>query len=182
MELSFGQRIDPENGLIQPWFTHGALDKLVQMDLSDKVILQYGSGRGDAWLAKRCKMLYSVERVHDWIVENTHTLAANQIDNVKYIYRPCNDCDGHQDYYCEIPEDVKPDIIIIDDAYRYECIVEALKHKPITIIIDNFMQDYVFICPAAVELLKDFEQEIYLQQDHTHHEGNPWKTAIFYLK
>ena len=37
-ELSFGQRRDPENNLIQCWFTHGALDEIIGWDLSNKNI------------------------------------------------------------------------------------------------------------------------------------------------
>ena len=58
--LSFGQRLDPENGLVECWFTHGALDEIKSMDLSDKNILMFGAGKGDYWLAKRCKKLYDI--------------------------------------------------------------------------------------------------------------------------
>ena len=39
MELSFGQRIDPENNLVECWFTHGALDWIKSQDLKGKNIL-----------------------------------------------------------------------------------------------------------------------------------------------
>jgi hypothetical protein len=55
--------------------------------------------------------------------------------------------------------------------------------RPFVLIVDNWFQSYVFICPAAVELLKDFEQQIFEQADHTDNDGvNKWKTAIFYIK
>ena len=38
MELSFGQKYD-DNGLVMPWFTHGALDEIKSMDLSDKNLI-----------------------------------------------------------------------------------------------------------------------------------------------
>ena len=67
IELSFGQKYDEETGLIMPWFTHGALGEIKSMDLSDKNVLMYGAGLGDAWLAKRCKSLIVIERKEDWL-------------------------------------------------------------------------------------------------------------------
>ena len=181
-ELSFGQRIDPESGLVQPWFTHGALDKIAAMDLSEKVVWMWGAGRGDIWLAKRCKELHVVEREQKWIYDSLELATPNGVTNLWYYHRPCADCSGMDAMYCEIHNDIKPDVIIVDDAYRYECIVKALEYKPCTLIIDNWMQAFVFMCPAGVELLKDYPQEIFEQADHEHHDGvNKWKTAIFYL-
>lgn len=171
MELSFGQRIDLENGLVESWFTHGALDEIKKHDLSDKVIWMWGAGMGDAWLAKRCKELHIVERDHNWLI--------NQAIGVKYYHRPCNEGSGSQDMYCEIPPDVRPDVFIVDDAYRYEAILKALEYKPCTLIVDNWQQDYVFICPSAEDALKDYNRRLFIQADHTDHEGRPWCTAMF---
>jgi hypothetical protein len=102
----------------------------------------------------------------------------------KIILRECDDCSGRDEFYTEVPEGFVPNIVIVDDAYRYECIVKALTlPRPFVLIVDNWFQSYVFICPAAVELLKDFEQQIFEQADHTDNDGvNKWKTAIFYIK
>ena len=186
MELSFGQRIDPETNLVESWFTHGALDSIKEMDLSDKVVWMWGAGMGDAWLSRRCKKLYIVERVQEWIYKNIELLAANGVTNVEYIHRPCDDCSGHDAMYCDIPEGIDADVIIVDDAYRYECIVKAIEYSKtrfqgIILIVDNWQQDYVFLCPAAEELLKDVQKKIYLQADHTDHSGKPWQTLIAYL-
>ena len=50
--LSFGQRRDRDNNLIQCWFTHGALDEIMDMDLSEKNILMFGAGLGEQKCAK----------------------------------------------------------------------------------------------------------------------------------
>lgn len=179
MDLSFGQRIDPDNYLVECWFTHGALDEIKQMDLSDKVVLMYGAGLGDMWLSKRCKKLYVIERSPEWY----NTCQLQNDGSIIYIFRPCNDSSGQQDYYTAIPEGVDPDVVIVDDAYRYECLVKATTLKrPLVVICDNWMQSYVFMCPAGVELMKEFKQSIHEQADHTDNDGvNKWKTAIFYL-
>lgn len=183
MELSFGQKTDEENGLVMAWLTHGALDEIKGMDLSDKVVFMFGSGLGDAWLAKRCKWLHVVERVEEWAFNSATNCANNGCHNVTYYHRPCNDCSGQDEMYCAIPKGVKVNVLINDDAYRYEVIEKALTlPRPLMLITDNWMQDYVFVCPKGEELLKDFEQHIYPQLDHENHEGNCWKTAIHFIK
>lgn len=182
MELSFGQKYD-DNGLIMPWLTHGALDAIKKMDLSDKIIWMWGAGMGDCWLAKRCKELHIVERVDEWIYKSQSLLAANGVFNVRYYHRPCNEGSGAQDMYCEIPEGVKPDVFLVDDAYRFECILKAIEMKPCTLIVDNWQQSYVFMCPAADEELKDYASHIFEQADHVDNDGiNKWKTGIWELK
>ncbi len=185
MELSFGQRVDPSNGLVMPWFTHPALDEISAMNLSNHTILMFGSGLGDAWIARRCKKLYVVERNQEWLQRASGMAAANGANNIEYLFRPCNDSSGAQDMYCELPDE-NIDVIIVDDAYRYECIVKAIEHSKtrfqgIILIVDNWQQDYVFICPAAEELLKNEMQKIFVQENHTDHSGRPWATGIFYL-
>jgi len=180
-ELSFGQRVDPENGLVECWFTHGALDWIKEQDWSEKIVWMFGAGLGDTWLAKRCKELFVVERNLEWLYRAQTIAANNGITNLHYYHRPCDDCSGMDKEYCRVSVDA--DIIINDDAYRYEVIEMALKLKrPLTLITDNWMQDYVFLCPKGEELLKGFEQKIFPQFDHTNHEGNCWKTAIHFIK
>jgi len=181
MELSFGQRIDETNGLIECWFTHGALDWIKQQDWSDKVVWMFGAGLGDVWLSKRCKELHVVERDREWVNKCHEQKIINDVQNLTYHHRPCNDCSGMDEMYCEIP--IHVDVVINDDAYRYEVIVKALTlPKPLILVTDNWMQDYVFLCPKGEELLKDFEQVIYPCTTHTNHEGNCWKTAIHFIK
>ena len=180
-ELSFGQRIDPKNNLVECWFTHGALDEIKGMDLSDKVVWMFGAGKGDLWLSKRCKELHVVERNGDWLNSCVSIKESNKADNLFYYYRPCNDSSGEDEMYCEIP--IKVDVVINDDAHRYEVIEKALTlPRPLVLITDNWMQDYVFLCPKGEELLKGFEHNIYPQLDHKDHEGNCWKTAIHFIQ
>lgn len=179
-ELSFGQRIDEANGLIECWFTHGALDWIKQQDWTDKIVWMFGAGWGDIWLSKRCKELHVVERNAEWIYKAQELAVPNGVTNLFYYHRPCNDCSGMDKEYCEIP--IKVDVVINDDAYRYEVIEKALTlPRPLTLIIDNYQQDYIFICPAAEEALKEFNIKCYIQPDHIDHDGRPWQTAIVEL-
>lgn len=180
--LSFGQRVDHESGLVECWFTHGALDWIKRQDWSNKIVWMFGAGMGDVWLAKRCKELHVVERSSEWIYKAQSFAEPNGVNNLFYYHRPCDDCSGFDKYYCDIP--IKVDVVIVDDAYRYECIVKALERpRPLTLIVDNFMQAFVFMCPAAEELLKNIEGNLYEQEDHQDHDGvNKWKTGIWNIK
>ena len=180
-ELSFGQKYDEKTGLIMPWFTHGALYEIKSMDLSDKNVLMYGAGLGDAWLASRCKDLAVIERNPQWV-----RCAAT---NLTHHIRPCNDCEGKDEYYLAFPEGFEPDVIISDDAYRYEAVVKAVEYFKNKkgggiLICDNYNQDYVWRCPKALELLEPFEKHIHIQEDHRDFETEDgmWKTAIIFIK
>lgn len=180
--LSFGQRIDPENGLVECWFTHGCLDWIKKQDWSDKVVWMFGAGFGDAWLSKRCKWLHIVERNEEWAFKASVNCANNNCNNVTYYNRPCNDSSGQHEFYLGKISDC--DVLINDDAYRYEVIANSLTlKKPLILITDNWQQSYVFMCPAAEELLKDYESLIFEQADHLDNDGiNKWKTAIHFIK
>lgn len=187
-ELCFGQRVDPQNGLVECWFTHGALDEIKSMDLSDKVIWMFGAGKGDIWLAKRCKKLYVVERNIEWIPKTLGSSIDLQVVNnvsLQYIYRPCNDSSGAEEMYTELIDGI--DIIINDDAYRYEVCVKAVdyfKKKGGGILIsDNWIQSYIWISPKSEEVMQPFEAHIHEQSDHLDNDGiNKWKTAIHFIK
>ncbi len=183
MELSFGQRLDPENGLVESWFTHGALDWIKSQDLSEKTILMFGAGLGDRWLASRCKKLIVVERNEEWYSK----CAMTAMRNTTYVFRPCNDSSGRADYYLEISEGWEPNIIINDDAYRTELCqvaVDYFKEKGGGILIsDNWNQSFVWVSPKALEIMEPFESKIFEQSDHTDNDGVlKWKTAIHFIK
>lgn len=184
--LSFGQRVDPENGLVESWFVHGALDYIKSLDLTGNIIFQFGSGMGDAWLAKRCKKLYCVERNPEWFERSAAIVAQNGIDNVEYLLRPCNEGSGMDDYYTAIPEGVEPDVIINDDAYRTEVCqlaVDYFKKKGGGILIcDNWIQSFVWMSPKAEEIMSPYAGKIFEQENHLDNDGvNKWKTGVWHL-
>lgn len=186
-ELSFGQRIDPTNGLVECWFTWAALDQIKSMDLNDKNIIMFGAGLGDSWLSCRCKKLIIVERNDEWLAKSKKSTQENSRQNIDYIFRPCNDSSGQDKFYLEIPEGFEPDIIISDDAYRTEAVrmtIDYFKNKEGggILICDNYWQDFVWKSPIAIEWLEPFEKHIHPCPTHTDHEGDGWKTAIIFIK
>lgn len=187
-ELCEWQLRDPENGLVMCWFVHPALSWIKSQDWRDKNILMFGAGLGDAWLGSRCKNLVVIERKSEWMVKAQEDVRNNALNNVIYVMRECNDCDGKADYYLEIPTWFEPDIIINDDAYRTECCQMAVdyfktKGKEGILISDNWFQSYVWMSPKAGEIMLPYESLIFVQHDHTNNDGeNKWKTAVHFIK
>ncbi len=185
IELVQWQRYNP-NGLVECWFTHSCLDWINEQDWSDKNIIMFGAGLGDAWLSKKCKSLYVVERNEGWLNKAKQYAEANGCQ-VNYIYRPCNDCCGKDEYYLDLNLGIEFDIIINDDAYRTELCqvaIDYFKNKGGGIFIcDNFYQSFVWLSNKAKELMQPFESLIFEQHDHVDNDGvNKWKTAVFFIK
>lgn len=185
-ELVQWQKID-DNGLPMPWFTHNCLDWIKRQDWSQKTVIMFGAGLGDAWIAKKCKYLYVVERNHEWLQKSLSICQNNNISNVTYLLRECNDSNGQFDFYSELPsKDI--DIIINDDAYRTEMCqlaVDYFKGNEGIFICDNWYQSFVWLSDKAVEIMQPYLKNalIFEQSDHTDNDGvNKWKTAVFFIK
>ncbi len=181
------QIIDEDNGLIMPWFTHDSLAAMKKIKFTDDIIFSFGAGYGDAWLAKKCKKLYVVERFEEWIIKAADVCMDNGINNIEYFHRPCNDSSGNEEIYCKIPDGISPEVIISDDAYRTEVVEMAINHFKNKqgggiFIADNWWQDMVWKSEKAVEMLEPFNKKIYPQKNHTDHQGECWKTLIAYIK
>lgn len=200
--LCFGQRYDEELGILEPWYTNPAMDVIKTWDLKDKIIMEWGMGASTIWWAKRAKLVLGVDHNYEWFTEVSNDLNANGLitkANIAYIQTHEGDNSTQRDKYVKHFEEnnkiiteqypqFKPvekiDIAIVDGIHRYECAEYAVKVlKPEILIIDNWQQAFIFMCPAAVDLLKDYRCEIFTQENHEDHDGvNKWKTGIWYLK
>ena len=182
-ELCEWQIIDEDNGLVMPWLTHPFLAWAKQQDWSDKIAIMFGAGLGDAWLAKKCKHLYIVERNDEWAAKSSMYAADNGATNITYLIRKCNDSDGAAEYYTKLPEGVDFDIIINDDAYRTEICqmaVDYFKGKGGIFICDNWIQSFVWMSPKAEEIMAPHKANVFEQENHTNNDGiNKWKTAYW---
>lgn len=182
--LCFGQRYDEELGILEPWYTNPAIDRIKQMDLKDKVVMEWGGGASTIWWAMKSKKVYTVDHNADWVVNISAMLSSNGIKNVDLKFVQTHEGDQTKlmgDYVAQFQK-INPNICIVDGVHRYECAEYAVNVlKPEILIIDNHQQDYVFMCPKLDELLKGVKMERFIQPDHKDHSGNPWATAIFYL-
>lgn len=180
------QRIDPSNGLIEPWWTWDFMDLLKTWDLKDKTWLEFGSGRSTAWLRKKCKWVDSIEANKEWSYQANNDCAANMLVNgfVECADLPDGIQERKQEYFDLIPKDKKYDIISVDGIWRNECLqwaIDYFKGRGGILIADNFNQDFVWISPAAEELMKPYEEHVYIQKEHTNHEGKPWNTRYWII-
>jgi len=183
-ELCFGQRYDPELDILEPWYTNPAMDRIKQMDLSGKIVFEWGGGASTIWWRKKAKEVYTADHDAMWFDRIASELDFRDLYNGTIRFVPTHEGDQSEkrDEYVKMFEGISPDICVVDGIHRYECAEYAVKVlKPKILIIDNHNQDYVFICPALDELLKGVKMERFIQPDHTNHEGRPWATAIFYL-
>ncbi|HEV3223886.1 MAG TPA: hypothetical protein VGZ90_13450 [Puia sp.] len=173
------------NGHVYPWWTHDFLTCIEKWDLSDKVALEWGGGWSSIWLASRARRVFTIETNEKWIKDIQEYADSYNMKNLELIYRPCNEGDQSKiEYYTELPQDCSPDIVCVDGVLRLECIKKAMSlGRPIFLIVDNWQQSYVFMCPEAEEILKPFKSLVFEQKDHTDNDGiNKWKTALFYLE
>ncbi len=101
-----------------PWYTYPAIEYIKQLDLSDKVVFEYGSGSSTRFWAGRCKKLISVEDNQNWYSKIKGLVTGN----VEYHL-----LEESQEYINFINKYAFAfDIIIIDGSHRHECAAEAL--------------------------------------------------------
>lgn len=185
IELVEWQRYSPK-GLVQCWWTHPFLDVMEEWDLSDKTMLETGSGLGTAWLRSKCKWVDSIEADERWADIARQVCDETRYYNGQVISKQLPDGvqERKQEYFDLFPKDKQYDIISVDGIWRYECLQWALEHfkgRGGIIIADNFGQDFVWISPAAEELMNPYEAHIYIQPNHTNHEGRPWNTRYWVI-
>ncbi len=174
--VSAMRKRDPSNGLILPWFTHGALDEILTWDLAGKTVLEWGGGESTAWWASKARTVATVEHDPTWAFDLT---CSSHRGNVIVLAVTGDDVAT----YARIPEGIAPNVVCIDGLYRTECLRAALAlPRPVTIIFDNWQQDFVYLDPAAVDLMAPYPGRFYVQADHRDHEGRPWQTAIWHLQ
>ena len=101
-----------------PWYSYPAIEYIKQLDFSDKIIFEYGSGNSTRFWAECSKKLVSVEDNRKWY----NKIKSKLPDNVEYYL-----FDETQKYIKSINNFPNGfDIIIIDGSHRYECAIEAL--------------------------------------------------------
>lgn len=182
------QRLDPENGLIEPWLTHPFMDWIKNLDLSTRIILELGGGASTAWWRNKARWVDTVEASLAW-ARDIKTYCDHELLNNGEVFHFTDDlpdgCNLAELYFNRIEDNGKHyDLIIVDGIYRTESLAWALNHFKETggiIIADNVEQDYVWISPKAVELMTPYECHRFVQPDHTNHEGRPWNTCIWVI-
>jgi predicted O-methyltransferase YrrM len=191
--LTEGQRRDKQTGLVQPWFTHPALDVVQAWDLRGKSVLEWGGGCSTAWWADRVGPTGRVTTIEcsyytDWLPRLQEMAAA--YPQVTLHIMPIEDyqraVDGEAWDLLLPGRPPQWDIVVVDGQpthLRTNCLRSALLlPRPVTIICDNFMQDRVYDDKDAAVMMAPYPGEFHVQADHTDHDGHGWQTAIWHLR
>jgi hypothetical protein len=162
--------VDNDNNPL-PWFTYPAIEYLIQLDLSNCLIFEWGTGNSSLFFAKRAKEVISVESDKLWF---------DQIDKVKLINNYLFFKDDLKEYVGIISSfNKKFDIIIIDGKEREKCseISNDYNKDDGLIILDN--------SERHPDISKSFRDLDYLQIDM--HGFGPvndytWTTTFFFKR
>jgi hypothetical protein len=110
--------VDRENRPI-PWYTYPAIEFIKQLDFSDRMVFEYGSGNSTLFWAARCRKLVSVEDDQHWYSK----VRAKLPGNVDYTL-----IQGKQEYVHSIDKyHAGLDVVIIDGRHREDCAIRALQ-------------------------------------------------------
>lgn len=123
------QAVDGQHNPL-PWFTYPAIEYLKQLDFSDKIMLEWGTGNSSLFFSKRVIILYSIEHNKGWFKK----IKQKRITNHK-IYKA-----NEQDYATKpLQFKLKFDVILIDGIKREACGIAALEllTNDGMIILDN---------------------------------------------
>lgn len=152
------------SGMIMPWYVRPFLEKLDAIDLSDKVIFEYGSGNSTLWYKARGAEVWSVDSSPYWSEKTGAYYTEEKEEYLAYI--------KNRNY----------DIIVIDGEWRDECFIHAMTwlKRDGFIIIDNWEQGSVEPNDWTItkETIKDFGLRIEVYKEPTHPD---WATAIISL-
>lgn len=155
-----------------PWYTYPAIEYLNNIDFSQKVIFEYGSGNSSTYWASRAKAVYSVEDNKSWYEKIKTSLVKNQT-----IYL----CENESDYLQAINKvPSKIDVVIIDGVYREECakLIKGRLSDLAIVILDN--SDWY------KEASRYFREELDLIEIDFHGFGPinnyTWTTSIFFAR
>lgn len=155
-----------------PWYTYPAIEYLNNIDFSDKVVFEYGSGNSSSYWARNAKAVFSVEHNKEWYEKLIQDLAVNQKISL---------CENEKDYLEAISKIAeKIDVIIIDGIYREKCarLVKRFLSEDGIVILDN--------ADWYKETSKYLREELNLLEIDFHGFGPinayTWTTSIFFTR
>ncbi|MDO9268639.1 MAG: SAM-dependent methyltransferase [Methylobacter sp.] len=155
-----------------PWYTYPIIEYLNNMDFSDKVVFEFGSGNSSAYWARKSKFVYSVEHNKEWYEKIKHEMAQNQAIEL------CENEVHYLDAMSKISE--KIDVIIIDGIYREKCA---------QLVQDHLAEDGIVILDNAdwyKETSKFLREKLDLLEVDFHGFGPinayTWTTSIFFKR
>jgi hypothetical protein len=152
-----------------PWYTYPAIDYLKQLDLSDKLVFEYGMGNSTLFWAERAKQVVSVEDDAAWLRRVSPRLPANALPVLAETMEAYVGAIDARDHGF--------DVIVIDGKHRLQCAghVPAALNPGGLVILDN-ADSY----PDCCEALRTADL---LQVDLSGFgpiDGYTWTTTLFF--
>ena len=137
--------------LALPWFSYPAIRYLKEMDLSGKVVAEYGGGGSTLFFAQHAARIVTVENDPQWATELRFRLAASEIHNVDVLLREARFTtanDFMQSPFAEPPPvDTGPFDIVVIDSFDY------FEGHPLRPLLFKRTQDW--IRPGSMIILDD---------------------------
>lgn len=163
--LEGGRIMDPETGLIFPWYTSTCLEWLKTLDLKGKFVYEYGLGDSTTWYKNKGAICAGVDHNLSFVPKYKGSSFMVALTTESYTRRSIT-------RFVELF-----DIIIIDGIHRDECTKPALKKlKPGgSLIIDNYKQKSADLehWPLTEKLIEGMPITIYKEPNH-----EDWQTAV----
>lgn len=156
-----------------PWYTYPAIEYLNNIDFSEKIVFEYGSGNSSSYWAKKSLEVISVENNKEWYEQVKQDLK----DNQSLLFS--SDDNTYEETINKLSK--KFDVIIIDGIRRVEC----------SKIIENVLNDaaehgYMVILDNSdwyKNTAKYLRQELGLIEIDFHGfgpiNGYTWTTSVF---
>lgn len=164
-KLEGGRRIDPDNGLIMPWYTSPCLEWMLTLDLKGKRVFEYGVGDSTLWFRQKGCFCLGVDLSYDWAAKVGAISTSSQIGYINTLSKIVT---SSKDFF---------DIIVIDGDYRDNCTGNALMFLNYGgyLIIDNYKQKSADLehWPLTEKLIEGMPITIYKEPDH-----EDWQTAV----
>lgn len=136
LDAAYGHFVTKEKSLpilsdtIVPWFTYPAIEFLIQLDISEKDVFEWGSGNSSIFFANQAKTVVSIEHDYEWFQKSLTRKLPNQVIHFA-------DLDSYHNTISHFEK--KFDIVLIDGQSRLKCSQACVNHvkEDGVIILDN---------------------------------------------
>ena len=129
----------------KPWITPMATNCMGNLLCKSDVLVEFGSGRSTAWLAKHVEQVVSVEHNPEWYARVQQLLDSGGIQNVDYRLCTTENDNGapatnekYLSYFDEIDNE-SIDVVFVDGMFRNYCALHSVSKVKSggLIVIDN---------------------------------------------
>ncbi len=168
-----------KDGIVMPWYVKGALDYLESIDMSNKIVWEYGLGLSTCWYAHVAKKVDGVDTNLDWFRNVQETLLHHNLLNTQLKYVS----EVREENYVLPPSEVKKyDLIVIDGQLRDETALSALINakQGTIVVIDNYCQPEVYMPTQEVQdEVNKHNPTLYYSENSNHLD---WCTCILTIQ